>query len=388
VVTGNGGNGIDVSEYDPGDTNRIRNCIIADNGGRGIYCLQTGSLNPLIANCVLTSNDSSGLYCYNASPVLRFCTICRNSAQDGGGIYCANRSSPLVDSSTICENHAAGDGDGVYTTDNSWPIFSHCNILKNGWGIYNNDNSQMLQAPNVWWGDSTGPWHPSYNPTGRGDSVSQFVDPLPYLTKGDTTGAPPIPPMGVDTPEVGGDSITVAWAPSTTGRLAGYRVYYDTDTSGFPYAESVDVGLDTTYTIHHTTDGAVTYYIAVTCYDSLEKESWYSKEISATINFTGEKEQLPRIPKGAALYPASPNPFRATTVIRYALPHDAAVTLVVYDAAGRRVRTLARCREKAGDHSVVWAGTDADGRLVSRGAYFCRLTTPNGYSAIRKTLFQ
>ena len=320
--------------------------------------------------------------------MLRFCTICRNSAQDGGGIYCTDGSSPVVDSSTICENYATGHGDGVYATANSWPTFSHCNILKNGWGIYNGDNIQMLQAPNVWWGDSTGPWHPSYNPTGLGDSVSQFVYPLPYLTWGDTTGAPPIPPMDVDTPEVGGSSITLAWPPSTTGKLAGYRVYYDTDTSGFPYAETADVGLDTTYTIQHAADAAVTYFITVTCYDSLEKESWYSKEIAATITGSVEEEQLPHIPKVAALYPASPNPFRATTVIRYALPHDAVVTLVVYDAAGRRVRTLARGWEKAGNHSVTWAGADENGRLVSKGAYFCHLATSDGYSAIRKTLFR
>jgi hypothetical protein len=232
-----------------------------------------------------------------------------------------------------------------------------------------------------------GPWHPNYNPGGLGDSLNTYVYPLPWLTWGDTTGAPPIPPMDVDTPEVGGDSITVSWAPSTTGRLAGYRVYYDTDTSGFPYKESVDVGLDTTYTIHRTIEGTVTYYIAVTCYDSLEKESWYSKEIAATIDYTGEEEQLRRIPKAAALYRVSPNPFRSTAVIRYGLPRDAAVTLVVYDATGRHIRTLVHGLASAGTHAVTWSGTDDCGRRVSAGTYFLRMATES-YDAVNKVILR
>jgi hypothetical protein len=100
------------------------------------------------------------------------------------------------------------------------------------------------------------------------------------LTEADTI-APPIPPIGLDTLEVGDDYISLIWLASPIGDLAGYKVYFDTDSSGFPYSDTIDVGMDTTLTLSGLTTGT-TYYIAVTCYDNLGNESWYSREIQVT----------------------------------------------------------------------------------------------------------
>jgi hypothetical protein len=65
---------------------------------------------------------------------------------------------------------------------------------------------------------------------------------------------------------------------------------------------------------------------------------------------------------------AGPNPVRSRTVMSYALPRSGDMSLVVYDAAGRPVQTLAAGRRPAGRYTATW---DAGG--VPAGIYFCTL---------------
>jgi hypothetical protein len=78
-----------------------------------------------------------------------------------------------------------------------------------------------------------------------------------------------------------------------------------------------------------------------------------------------------------------PNPFNPETTISYSLKTTADIELSVYNLRGQRVATLAQGRETAGDHSVVWNGTDANGHSVGNGVYFYRLSA-NGKSDVRK----
>jgi predicted outer membrane repeat protein len=74
------------------------------------------------------------------------------------------------------------------------------------------------------------------------------------------------------------------------------------------------------------------------------------------------------------LGPGHPNPFRAATVIPYALPDRVPddATLEILDCAGRCVRTL-RCARQAGSGQVAWDGRDASGAPVAAGVYQARL---------------
>jgi C1A family cysteine protease len=85
-----------------------------------------------------------------------------------------------------------------------------------------------------------------------------------------------------------------------------------------------------------------------------------------------------------ALHANAPNPFERGTVIRYELPSPAPVTLAIYDAAGRAVRTLVRSEVRpGGEHVAAWDGRDDGGRLVASGAYFYRLEV-DGEAAVRR----
>lgn len=78
----------------------------------------------------------------------------------------------------------------------------------------------------------------------------------------------------------------------------------------------------------------------------------------------------------AALEPGlravAPNPFRASTEIRFALTQPGRVELRLYDVAGRRVRDLVSGVQAAGERVVTWDGRDEGGRLLAPGIYFAR----------------
>ncbi|MEZ5064696.1 MAG: proprotein convertase P-domain-containing protein [bacterium] len=91
-------------------------------------------------------------------------------------------------------------------------------------------------------------------------------------------------------------------------------------------------------------------------------------------------------PATFSLEAASPNPFGASTAIRFAVPGTGAdVSLEVFDIAGRHVRTLTEGFLPAGGHSATWDGRDEAGRRASAGIYFYRLESRE-YSATRKVV--
>jgi hypothetical protein len=50
-----------------------------------------------------------------------------------------------------------------------------------------NTSSVIMNARNNYWGDASGPYHPSLNPNGRGATVSDRVDFVPFSTTPITT---------------------------------------------------------------------------------------------------------------------------------------------------------------------------------------------------------
>lgn len=78
-------------------------------------------------------------------------------------------------------------------------------------------------------------------------------------------------------------------------------------------------------------------------------------------------------PSGFVLSPCYPNPFNASTLVRYALPVAARVRLSVYNVSGRLVRVLDEGLESPGERVVRWDGRDARGRAVTSGTYLVHL---------------
>lgn len=89
------------------------------------------------------------------------------------------------------------------------------------------------------------------------------------------------------------------------------------------------------------------------------------------------------VPRVEARLQAAPNPARATTSLRFALPREAAVSLRVHDLAGRLVATVHEGVLAGGSHSLQWDGHSDGGLTAPPGLYLARLVTPRGVSTAR-----
>ena len=94
----------------------------------------------------------------------------------------------------------------------------------------------------------------------------------------------------------------------------------------------------------------------------------------------------PGIPDRLALHQNVPNPFNPTTTIVYDVPAGGAdVTIVIYDVAGRRVRTLVNEHKGPGHYQALWDGRTESGQNATTGVYFYRMVA-GSFAQSRKTV--
>jgi hypothetical protein len=86
-----------------------------------------------------------------------------------------------------------------------------------------------------------------------------------------------------------------------------------------------------------------------------------------------ETEPLADVPMTFVLEQNYPNPFNPTTTIRYQLPEQREVKLVVYNMLGQVVKTLVQTTQSAGTYIARWDGTNEDGISAAGGVYFYQL---------------
>ncbi|MBT4360891.1 MAG: PKD domain-containing protein, partial [Candidatus Marinimicrobia bacterium] len=99
-----------------------------------------------------------------------------------------------------------------------------------------------------------------------------------------------------------------------------------------------------------------------------------------------ETENKSNLPSDYALFPNYPNPFNPSTTIRYNLPENDHVSLIVYDVKGRAVATIIDFQQTAGYYNVEWSGINDAGIPLSAGLYLCRLQA-GSYSQTIKMLY-
>ncbi len=81
-----------------------------------------------------------------------------------------------------------------------------------------------------------------------------------------------------------------------------------------------------------------------------------------------------------------PNPFNATTAIKYAIDKAGQVSLAIYALDGSLVKTIVDENLNTGEYKAIWDGRDRFGRQVASGFYFYRLKTDQHVSTRKMAL--
>jgi len=86
-----------------------------------------------------------------------------------------------------------------------------------------------------------------------------------------------------------------------------------------------------------------------------------------------QPEPNPIKPEGFSVGNPYPNPFNPSVTIRYTIPENSLVSIIIYDQLGRQVNTLVNTQQTIGNYELQWNRTDHSGRPLASGLYFCRV---------------
>jgi len=92
-----------------------------------------------------------------------------------------------------------------------------------------------------------------------------------------------------------------------------------------------------------------------------------------SITITAKNNENSNIPSSFELYQNYPNPFNPSTNIKFSLPEQSTVKIIIYDLLGRRIKTLLDEVHPAGNITVQWNGENEFNAKVSSGIYFYSL---------------
>jgi hypothetical protein len=161
---------------------------------------------------------------------------------------------------------------------------------------------------------------------------------------------------------------TVHWETAVEENLAGFNVYRVARTGVEPRPDQrLNTALITgshsySYTDKTAEPGEVYYYwIEAVGHDGLAR-------------FVGSVSGQAMVPQHFVLGQNYPNPFNPETHISYTLDDRDAVSLIIYNCIGQKVRLLVNGPQAPGTYTVTWDGCDDQGRLVPTGTYFYRIT--------------
>jgi hypothetical protein len=205
-----------------------------------------------------------------------------------------------------------------------------------------------------------------------GEYMFAAVDALLIKLKG--SNSPPYAPHSPSPPDsatdVGIDSDLTWIGGDPNGDAVTYDVYFGVT----PAPPLVEEGLSDALYDPGILDPSRQYFWRVVAWDiygaTAEGPEWSFTTAAATAvsheNRRGIGED--------ALCENYPNPFVSGTMITFRLPATMPVTVAIYDASGKRVRTLISSDVRpAGVNSLSWDGKNEAGDPASTGSYFCRL---------------
>ena len=316
-----GGIGIEMAEAE------ITNCVISGNSataGDGIYLLEDATLD--LTNSIIAGNDGEGINFDNSDNVnIQFCDFYDNGTDFAGIVP------PTL---------------GVITTvnNNGDPCDEFMNILLDPLFVdpANEDFHLTEFSPCIDAGDPESP----LDPDGTIADIGRFF----YLT----------PPSNLYVEENTG---LFTWDAPMTDDLTGYYIYLD--------GVFQDSTTDTEWQFTDLVNGQEYTAGVEAVYDESSSDL---VTIDFTYTGTGAGNNLVSVTELKGNYP---NPFNPITTINYSLKENSKVSINIYNIKGQKVKTLVNETFESGNHTVIWKGTNDNGKSVSSGIYFYKMKTDN-----------
>ena len=187
-------------------------------------------------------------------------------------------------------------------------------------------------------------------------------------------------------------AVKLSWTLNTTtgSDIAGYRLYraegsFKGDST---FALVVELPPSAASWLDVEVTPAFSYFYQLTSFDADGNES----TMMTRTNLPAIPEPPPVSVNGTplrfALEQNAPNPFNPTTTIRLSLAEAGETQLDIYNMNGQLVRTLISGNMLAGNHELVWNGTDAVGNAIGSGVYIYRLTSGDNVQVRRMVLIR
>ncbi|CAI8274385.1 MAG: Murein DD-endopeptidase MepM [Chloroflexota bacterium] len=89
------------------------------------------------------------------------------------------------------------------------------------------------------------------------------------------------------------------------------------------------------------------------------------------------------VPRQIVVHPSFPNPFNASTNIRYEVMQNSLIEVSIYNISGKHVDTISKGFNSPGKYVVLWDGTNKNNQVLPSGVYYCVVET-NGFRDAQK----
>ncbi|MAB66398.1 MAG: hypothetical protein CL662_06125 [Bacteroidetes bacterium] len=183
------------------------------------------------------------------------------------------------------------------------------------------------------------------------------------------------------------NNITLNWTLNSETDLAGYLVYYGSESGVYDGVDAnegespITISTFDEFELSGLPNGGSQYFFVIRAFDLSGNVSDPSNESTTTIitDIFDESE----VPDKYLMEQNYPNPFNPTTSISYKIPETANVQITLYDMLGRKLSTLVNERKLAGAYQLT-----LDMSTYSSGIYLYRMQAGNFVQTRRLTLIK
>ncbi len=359
-------------------------CIIDNNAAYGIHGYH--SKGNVVKYSAVDSNGIGGIYCYGGYLIVDSSSFKVNGIY---GIY-GYHSDVDVSYSNFVGNNAYGIKLDGYATSSHWAEIAYDTIsatasYQNGCGIYiaNLDSSRVFEC------QSRGFPLAGLFLNGSDTKVekSNFSSNTSNGIYADNYSFPNIRWCIIDTLSIG---VRAYNSKPDIGRV---NVVPDSGKCTFQNCSKCYIDL-----YYRPSISSDTMYMQLNYY-GVQVDPWkfYRSANSVPIKYLPVLAAAPPAPKlGAEINQPSafelrqnyPNPFNPSTNISFSLETSAYTVVTIYNVLGQAVTTLANDYLDAGEHTIIWNGTNARGTPVSSGIYFYTIESGEHFQSKRMTLLR